>query len=298
MKEIYQSDTVVIKRSQITLNPLNPKVHSEEQIKKQKKNIEQKGIFGGLVWNDVSGHLVAGHRRTLALDMIHKYDPNNPSTDYEIKVERVSLSETEEKEQMVFMSGLADTSVDFNLVAKFIDDVEYEHLGIGMDDYNAILELRDFDDEIPIMEMEMPKGIAGLREEFQTKEEKPKEDEKFYSNDDKVINPDARAVPQPVSERTESELLGEGVGKSASQDNDEEEEVDDKELRKNLTKINKEYTQDVAERRTSKLALIGAIRFENESEKAEFCNLFGIPNDFNITINAKNILELWQNHQK
>lgn len=302
-KEIQESVTVTIKRSQIVLNPLNPKVHTDEEIKAQKENIKRVGALGGIVWNMETQHLLDGHRRVAALDSIHKYDGTD-KTDYDIKVEKVEFDDKTEKEQLLYMA-MGNTKVDFNLAAKFIDDVEYEHLGIGMDDYNAILELRDFDEDVPLMEMEMPKGMSELKAELEPKEAdspekvsisvpsssekvvKPVARETFYSNGDEVINPDSHYVPEPVNEMTEAELLEEGTS-----------HVEDAELKKNLTKINKEYTQDVAERRTSKLALIGAIHFEDEKEKETFCDIFGIMNEFNISINARDILELWQNHQK
>ena len=273
MKEIQQSVTVTIKRSQIVLNPLNPKVHTEEEIRAQKDNIKRVGALGGIVWNMETQHLLDGHRRIAALDSIHKYDGTD-KTDYDIKVEKVEFDDKTEKEQLLYMA-MANTKVDFNLAARFIDDVEYEHLGIGMDDYNAILELRDLDEDIPIVEMEMPKGVAEMREELKEN----------YSNKDEVI-PEKPRIPEPVREMSQAELAPVKC------------EEPTEEVKKNITKINKEYTQDVAERRTSKLALIGAIRFADEKEKETFCELFGIVNDFNISINAKDILELWQNHRK
>ena len=36
-----QSETKIINRSQINLNPINPKRHTDEQIKQQKKNLKK-----------------------------------------------------------------------------------------------------------------------------------------------------------------------------------------------------------------------------------------------------------------
>ena len=63
-----QSEIKIINRSQINLNPINPKRHTDEQIKQQKKNLKKVGFLGGIVWNKNTGNLVDGHRRIQALD--------------------------------------------------------------------------------------------------------------------------------------------------------------------------------------------------------------------------------------
>ena len=92
MKELKQSETRVIKRFQINLNPINPKRHSDEKVKLQKKNLQKVGFLGGIVWNEKSGNLIDGHRRIKAMDLYYKYD-GTPSTDYDVKVEVVNLDD-------------------------------------------------------------------------------------------------------------------------------------------------------------------------------------------------------------
>ena len=94
---IKTSETSVIKRSQINLNPLNPKRHTEEAIKQQKKNLQKIGFLGGIVWNKLSGNLIDGHRRVYAMDLLYKYD-GSKEADYDIKVEVCELNEKTEKE--------------------------------------------------------------------------------------------------------------------------------------------------------------------------------------------------------
>ena len=83
---IKGSTTEEIRRSTITLNPDNPKRHTDRQVKQQVANIKANGYLGGIVWNRTTGNLVDGHRRVQALDIIHKYD-GTPATDYTLKVE-------------------------------------------------------------------------------------------------------------------------------------------------------------------------------------------------------------------
>ncbi len=79
MKKLAESRTETIKRSQIRLNPLNPKRHTDDKIRFQKLNLQKVGYMGGIVWNEVTGNLIDGHRRIQAMDSYYKYD-GTPAT--------------------------------------------------------------------------------------------------------------------------------------------------------------------------------------------------------------------------
>lgn len=119
-------------RSQISLNPYNPKRHSNKQIDEQKKNLQRVGFLGGVTWNETSGNLIDGHRRIKALDLINKYD-GTPEKDYPVKVEKVAFDEKQEKEQMTFMA-LGNTKADYELIAEYLPDIDYTVAGI--DEYD------------------------------------------------------------------------------------------------------------------------------------------------------------------
>lgn len=136
-----QSETKTIKRSQINLNPCNPKRHTDEQVRLQKKNLRQVGFLGGVVWNEASGNLIDGHRRIKALDQINKYD-GTTETDYEIKVEATSLDDAQEKQQLTYMA-VGNTKADYNLIAPYIESIDYASVGLSQDEYKQILSLRD-----------------------------------------------------------------------------------------------------------------------------------------------------------
>lgn len=133
------SETTVIKRSMIRLNPYNPKNHSDEEIKLQKKNLKKVGFLGGIVYNRETGNCIDGHRRIKALDLIHNYD-GTPETDYDVKVEMVEFDEKTEKSQMTYMA-VGNSKADYNLVAKYVDDIDYREVGISEEDYQRIREL-------------------------------------------------------------------------------------------------------------------------------------------------------------
>lgn len=128
MKELKQSETRTIQRSLINLNPYNPKRHTEERIKQQKKNLQKVGYLGGITWNEVSGNLIDGHRRIQAMDLYYKYD-GTPEKDYSVKVEVVQLDDKQEKEQMTYMA-LGNTKADLELVAKYLPDIDIAAAGL------------------------------------------------------------------------------------------------------------------------------------------------------------------------
>ena len=126
-----QSETVTIKRSMISFAPYNPKNHSREQIVEQRRNIKRVGILGGIVFNETTGNLVSGHKRTMALDDLNKYD-GTPETDYDIKVERVQMDSKTEKEQNLYMDAKStNTMQDLDLVALMLPDIDYKNAGLS-----------------------------------------------------------------------------------------------------------------------------------------------------------------------
>lgn len=143
MKELKQSETRIIKRSQINLNPVNPKRHSDERVKLQKRNLQKVGFLGGIVWNELSGNLIDGHRRIKAMDMYYKYDGTS-DTDYEVKVEVVNLDEKTEKEQLTYMA-VGNTKPDLDLLANYLPDIDYSEVGLSSEELNEILAISIID---------------------------------------------------------------------------------------------------------------------------------------------------------
>lgn len=133
---LKQSETRNIKRSEINLNPVNPKRHTEDAVKLQKKNLQKVGFLGGIVWNERRGNLIDGHRRVKAMDLYYKYD-GTPETDYTLKVEAVSLDEKQEKEQLTYMA-VGNTKADIDLIARYAPDIDLSDVGLGTDDLAAI----------------------------------------------------------------------------------------------------------------------------------------------------------------
>lgn len=131
-KQIKQSEVVEVRRSQINLNPYNPKRHSDKKILEQKKNLVRMGLMGGITWNKTSGNLIDGHRRIKAMDLHYGYD-GTPETDFSVKVAVVELDDKAEKEQMTYMA-LGNTKADYSLIAEYLPDIDA--VAAGIDDYD------------------------------------------------------------------------------------------------------------------------------------------------------------------
>lgn len=167
MKPLKTSETRIIKRSKISLNPYNPKRHTEERVKQQKKNLQKIGYLGGITWNELSGNLIDGHRRIQAMDLYYKYD-GTPETDYDIKVEVVQLDPKQEKEQMTYMA-LGNTRADLELVARYFPEIDADAAGIDdayLKELSAFvsieapmpeIETLDIDDILPVPKEEVIK---------------------------------------------------------------------------------------------------------------------------------------------
>ena len=155
MGGINQSRTVTIKRSQIRLNPFNPKRHPEEAIKLQQRNFKKVGFLGGVSWNEATGHLLDGHRRVLAMDALNKYD-GTEATDYDIKVEAVTLDDKTEKEQMTYMA-VGNTKADMDLIAEYIIDIDTKDIGLSEVEISSLLKFAQTDAaDIPTPEEAVP----------------------------------------------------------------------------------------------------------------------------------------------
>ena len=168
-----QSETVVIKRSQINFAPYNPRKEDPEVIKKLKKNFKTVGYLGGIVWNQLSSYLVSGHKRVQTLDIINNYD-GTPETDYEIKVEAVELDDKTEREQNIFMnspSAMGEFDMEKIKVLVFEIDAKEDRLN------GKIVKLSNRDDILK--KPSLPIAIRSYVYNYRLKTDKEKRSEKW-----------------------------------------------------------------------------------------------------------------------
>lgn len=154
-----QSETIVIRRSQINFAPYNPRKEDPEVVKKLKKNFKTVGYLGGIVWNRLSSYLVSGHKRVQTLDIINEYD-GTPETDYEIKLEAVELDDKTEREQNIFMnSPSAMGEFDMAKMKILVPEIDYKAAGLSEADMNIY--------GIAIAQQEISAGVDSVVDDFE-----------------------------------------------------------------------------------------------------------------------------------
>lgn len=156
--EYKQSETIVIKRSQINFAPYNPRKEDPSVIKKLKKNFKAVGYLGGIVWNKRSSFLVSGHKRVQTLDIMNEYD-GSPEKDYDIKVESVDLDDKTEREQNIFMnSPSAMGEFDMEKMKILVPEIDYLSAGFSEADMNIF--------GISILQEEVNSGLISVVDDF------------------------------------------------------------------------------------------------------------------------------------
>lgn len=129
----YQAAYEIINRSEINNAPYNPRRISDKALSQLKKNIKERGLMGGIVVNKRTMNLVSGHQRLKALDALEK------SKDYSIRVEMVSLTDKEEKEQNIFMnSSNVQGEFDNDILKGLLPEIDFEAAGLSEYDLNII----------------------------------------------------------------------------------------------------------------------------------------------------------------
>lgn len=94
---------VTVKRSTIHESEYNPRKISDEARKKLKKGMKSLGLLTPIIINDKTMNVVAGHQRLSIMDDENKF----PTTDYELTVSMVSLSEADEVKANVLLNNQA-----------------------------------------------------------------------------------------------------------------------------------------------------------------------------------------------
>lgn len=165
--KIKQSETVIIKRSEIKPADYNPRVLSDEARKKLKANIKANGLIGGLVYNEQTKNLVSGHQRLSIADEINKYNPETKENDYDIKIEKISVDTKKEKELNIwFNSASVQGTYDYKKLAQIFPDIDSSLAGLDDVDISMIeIELpTDIEIEVPTFEPQQEKVEKAMLE--------------------------------------------------------------------------------------------------------------------------------------
>jgi hypothetical protein len=188
-QNIYEKyEVVTIHRSKLLNAPYNPRKITDENRKKLKDNVENVGLFGGIVWNIVTGNIVAGHQRVSVLDSLMR------TKDYELRVNQIVIDERTEKEQNIFMNNSsAMGDFDFDMIGDMIGDINLELAGFSGKEITELfgnVDIINADDDDLINASDRYQEGKAHRERMKNAGEK-QENSDFYitfifpSNDDK-----------------------------------------------------------------------------------------------------------------
>lgn len=254
------SETKIIKRSQINLNPCNPKVHTDADIKQQKANIKKVGLIGGIQWNETTGNLIDGHKRVMSVDLIQGYD-GTPETDYDIKVEAVDFDEKTEKEQLLFMAKSQDP-IDYNLVAKnfSIDEIDFKAAGFTEQDTEQIKMLQD--------DLEASLKDSGM-DDFS---------EDFLNEPITSVNTPTPMTELPNIEKSSEEIVAEHASKPK--------------MTKEEVKEQKQHCTDVGMKRQEDIDNFIFIDFESLEQKQLFCDMLHMVATSSMRVSGSQVLGL------
>ena len=254
------SETKIIKRSQINLNPCNPKVHTDADIKQQKANIKKVGLIGGIQWNETTGNLIDGHKRVMSVDLIQGYD-GTPETDYDIKVEAVDFDEKTEKEQLLFMAKSQDP-IDYNLVAKnfSIDEIDFKAAGFTEQDTEQIKMLQD--------DLEASLKDSGM-DDFS---------EDFLNEPITSVNTPTPMTELPNIEKSSEEIVAENASKPK--------------MPKEEVKEQKQHCTDVGMKRQEDIDNFIFIDFESLEQKQLFCDMLHMVATSSMRVSGSQVLGL------
>ncbi|AQX00438.1 hypothetical protein BBD32_02645 [Elizabethkingia anophelis] len=172
--KIKQAETRVVKRSQITFASYNPRVITDSARKKLKANLKKYGLLGGIVWNEKTGNLVAGHQKLSIIDEANKYNPETKENDYEIRVEVVQMEQKQEIEQNIFMNNpSAQGEYDNDMLAQLLKDIDVDAAGLDVSDLNVIVA------DAPVFDVaDFNQTVKGDFDKLEQKTEEEKQVEK------------------------------------------------------------------------------------------------------------------------
>ena len=256
-KLIRQNETVEVMRSQINLNPFNPKRHADKKIEEQMVNLKKVGLLGGISWNKKTGNLLDGHRRIMAMDLHYCYD-GTPATDYKVLVTAVELDEKTEKEQLTYMA-MGNTKADYDLIAKYANDIDLTAAGLSDYDISQVESFMEIDYE----------SLDGIMD-----------DNSF----DDLIYPTSAENSNNDNSDDENSFQG--------SDTDTGEMMLAEEKKANVKRIKAIQRENAANRYADLNAYI-TVSFANADEKRMFCEMLGI-SETEMFVKGSSVMEAFE----
>lgn len=139
-KLFSKSEIQEINRSQIHFHPRNPRTIDAEGKKALKRSMKNFGILGGIIVNKKNDYVIVGGNQKVALmDEQQKYDPENPETDYVLRVEVVDMDDKTELEALTALNNpTIGGKYDWQKLAELIPDIDYQNAGLTEEDLSMI----------------------------------------------------------------------------------------------------------------------------------------------------------------
>ena len=139
-KFFEKSEIQEINRSQIHFHPRNPRTIDNEGRKALKRSMKNFGVLGGIIVNKRNDYVIVGGNQKVALmDEQQKYDPEDPETDYVLRVEVVDMDDKTELEALTALNNpTIGGKYDWQKLAELIPDIDYKNAGLTEEDLSMI----------------------------------------------------------------------------------------------------------------------------------------------------------------
>lgn len=140
-KYFQGSEIIEIERSKIHFHPRNPRTIDKIGKDALKRSMGNFGIIGGIAINKRDGKnvLISGHQKVVIMDEKQKYDPENPETDYLIRLVAVDIDEKTELEALTALNNpQIGGKYDWQKLAELIPDIDYKNAGLTEEDLSMI----------------------------------------------------------------------------------------------------------------------------------------------------------------
>jgi len=150
VKTVQGFESSTLKRSQIRLFEMNPRVMDASARRKLKAILKDFKLVMPLVVNRQTGNtLVGGHQRLDILDEEQKYNPDDPATDYDVPVALVDQPPEKEKALVIALNNPSTMGSwdSVNLGKLFTDKenpIDIKATGFDQFDLQTLLDGRDF----------------------------------------------------------------------------------------------------------------------------------------------------------
>lgn len=196
LNKYFKSEPVEIPRSSVRFAHYNPRKITDSALKKLKQNIKRVGMLGGIVWNERTANLVSGHMRVSVLDQLNGYD-GTKETDYILRVDKVNLSEKEEKEQNIFMNNQSvQGEFDLDILRDILPDIDYKSAGLTDQDLSLIgieLDMPQIDDILADFE--------GISSQYNAEREREKKANEMKKEERIAHNKEVKAIVKESAQK-------------------------------------------------------------------------------------------------